>query len=146
MSDYNRVQIESVHLTMTGLVDGLPCRVLVDGLPALKQAWSGFTRKPLSGDPKNFVRPNTRKGRDLILKPHQLTVDVLNDIQDLIDTANSAASTLTVTVDGDLGTYVMECRPLLPDPVDFNGSEPVGGRVYDVAFKLTVESLTSYTE
>jgi hypothetical protein len=144
LSDYYKVQLDGLWLSQDGLEPeepNLACRVTIDGLEGLAMAEVGPIVKAISGKPWKFIQPNTGAGVDLVIKPLVLDPDVLDDLIDLIDSANSGDTLVNlVLADGELPDRDLLCRPGQPVvgyPGDFND-----GRIYGVVINLTVDSFS----
>lgn len=139
MADYNRVKIGSVYLTDTGLVDGLPCRVEVQGLQFLQTAKKGAIVKSANGTPYKFLIDNTGEGVELRFQIMVINTTTLDALKTVIDTAEAGALTVNTTIEGDLGDFDLEC---IPGQVPL---EPSGrfsdGRIFDVAVNLVISSM-----
>lgn len=141
MADYNKVQIENIFLTDTGLVGGLPCRAQVSGLDRLQISYAGNTVKAADNTPYNFAIEHLGKGIDIEIRPFVVTETVLNDVNAVIDAAILGGTTITLGItEGPFGDFSLECLPLFPRPVEFSG-EFSDDRISDAVFRFTAVSI-----
>lgn len=143
MSRFNSIQLGTIYLTDTGLDTGRGCKCEVSGLDELISSKAGATVIPISGKPFNFVRDNDGAGVSLTIKPYVLTQAVYSDLKDAFDAALSSDSTVQVIIDGDTGTFDLDCKPRMK-PMD-GDLRFVNGRIYNLAINLVVDSINSVT-
>lgn len=140
MGDYNLVQLGTIYFTDNGLVGGLPCRIDTQGVDDLALLFTGSVVKSGNGTPYVFILENT-SGVDLQLKPFVISVDVFNDIKDLIDTVTDDADTLDLIITGDVvGTLTMTCIPTFPKALPFPGMQE-NGTFQNASINLTMVSI-----
>lgn len=140
MARYNLIQIGSIYLTSSGLVGGTRCKTEVTGLDGLYHDYVGVTVKAMSGAPKNFPRTNLGEGVEIQIRPQVITSSVLDSIRDAFNTALGADSTIQCVFTGDIDTFDVDCKPLLPKPIDFSGRFR-NNFVYDASINLVVVSV-----
>src|SRR5690606_22552588 len=108
MAEYNRVQIEDLYLTDDGTNTGTPCLVEIPELAALRPAKRRTVIQCL-GAPQVQLFDNLI-GEALTLKIFLLHTDEWEDVIEIIDTADTNGTTITVKItDGELGEYDLEC-------------------------------------
>ena len=122
MADYNKVSIGSIFLTDDGTETGLPCRVEVTGLDRLKPTKTGAVQIAADGTPKAFITGNTGRGVLISIRPTAVMKDVFDDVNDAINDALGVPETINITIDGDTGTFDLDCVPSLPQPIEFPGT------------------------
>lgn len=141
MARFNTVQIETLYLTETGLAGGIPCKLEVSGLEALLLAYQGSTAIAADGTPYAFVQSNAEaQGSPISVRIETITAAVLSSLKTLFNAALAGSTTLTVTVNGDLGNFSVGCQPLFPTPISPSGKFR-NGRIFDVTLNLIVQSV-----
>jgi hypothetical protein len=140
MSDYHLVKIGTVYLTNDGLETGRHCRTTITGLDALIIGYTGVIHRAIDNTPYAQVTNNIGVGQDIQILIYRLTAAVYASLQTVINGAFSAAETINVVIDGDGGTFDLECMPGLPKPLTWAGDMGLG-RLHEVGVNLTVAEI-----
>lgn len=138
--EYNLVQLNTLYLTDTGLVGGVPCRTAVAGLDALSLTKAGQTTIAADGTPYNFISDGGGKGGPIKVSPEVVSSALLATLKTLLNTAIAANTTIHAIFTGDTGTFDLNVKPLFPKPIEFNG-EFFNGNIYGLVLNFTVQSI-----
>lgn len=136
MARFYRLQIGSVYLTDTGLSDGLPCKLKIGGVEALRVNYAGQTAPSADGTPQTIAFLIGTKGRPLAVTVETLPKTVFDSLITLINNALQNNSTITLVGTGDYGNFNAACVPTLPTPISSSG-EFIGGRLKQVVLNFT---------
>lgn len=142
--EFYLVKIGTITLSDDGTDSGTACLTKVDGLAKLFGAYVGSTRIPFTGRAWNFIAENNGANVKLLTKPFVIENDTLEDLRDLIDTANSAASQITVIISNGPGAVSVDCDPLFEGeepPIRFSGNF-ADDDVYEVQIALITRGFT----
>jgi len=126
MADYSLVSIGGVYLTDDGLVTGSPCRVIVQGLDQLRTTKRGANTQAADGSSYMFVIDGESKGYTLVFNLGSVTHAVVEDLYDAINALIAADDVVAVTIDGDEGTFALDCQPVWPNPIAYSGDTTSG--------------------
>lgn len=119
MARYNQVQIGSVYLTSTGANGGKPCKVDVKGLGKLKTTKTGQVINSADGTPYAQLLSVGHKGLPIEVITDWMTKTVFDSVVSLIETAKNAASSITLVITGETGTFSLTTIPDVPEDIDF---------------------------
>jgi hypothetical protein len=142
MADYNRVKIGAIYLTDDGLGTGVPCRVEVAGLSRLKLSKTGVVRTAADGTPYPYTLDNAGQGAPIQIRSLVTMKNVFDDVVAEIEAA--AGAPLNITVDGDTGSFDLDCYPAHPNAIEFPGGFSEG-RIEGVTFNFVVKEINSVT-
>lgn len=145
MAEFYAVKFGTVYLTDTGLVGGQPCRTDVTGLDGLQTPYAGNVIKAADNTPYTFLQPFDGRGVELKIAPYVLSSAIIASLQSVINAALAGNTTINVTLDGDTGSYDLECVPnFRPDgsikPLEYSGKF-FNGQIYDGALNVVVQSV-----
>jgi hypothetical protein len=131
--DYNLVKVDTIYLTDSGLVGGVPCRTEVAGLDALKFTQTGSNTNAADGTVFQFKVDNLGKGLLLEIRPFAIMKSVFDSINAVIQDSLDNDTIINITISGDTGDFDLDVLPSLPKPIEFPGtffSEQIDGVVY----------------
>jgi len=131
---YNTVQINSLYLTKDGLSGGIPCKLTVAGLDALKPPVSAGVKKALDGTPYRRTVDFGGRGFDISITVEILLKDVFDDVNDEINDAITDEETLSLVITGDTGTFNLTVIPG-EKPIQFSG-EFINERIKQVTYNF----------
>lgn len=142
MSDYNLISIGSVYLTSDGTSMGNPCRTKVHGHGKLLNTYTGQIQKNLKNVPIAQVTPEVEAGvgEEISIEIRKLTIETLGDIQDEINAAYAASTTLNVVSVGTVGTFNLETLAKLPDAIS-DPSDVDEDYIYGITITFTVAGI-----
>jgi hypothetical protein len=139
MARFYRVQIGPVYLTDTGLIGGIPCKLKIPGIEALRVTYAGETAPSAGGTPHTVAFSVGTKGRPLSIEIESLPKAVFDSIVTLINNALANNTTITLIGTGDYGDFNLAAVPRLPSPIT-GSSEFINGRLKKVSFHFTTAS------
>lgn len=132
MARFNLIQIGSIYITGTGLVDGFRCKTEVQGLDPLRLSRRSSIIKAIDGTPFRQLSESV-KGIDFEISIDWVAKTVYDNILSLFDDSNEDGTVIAVSVDGDTGTYSVNAIPQ-SDPVSSDSFS--GGIIKKVKFKM----------
>lgn len=132
MARFNLIQIGSIYITSTGLVDGSRCKSEVTGLDPLRLSRRVSIIKAIDGTPYRQLS-ESEKGIDFQISIDWVAKTVYDNILNLFDDSNEDGTFIAISVDGDTGTYSVNAIPQ-SDPVSSEGFS--GGIIKKVKFKM----------
>jgi len=139
MARFYTLQIETVYLTDTGLAGGIPCKLKIGGVEALRLNYAGQTAPSADGTPQTVAFLVGTLGRPLSVSIETLPDSVFDSLVAVIDNALANDTTITLTGVGDYGDFSLEAVPTLPAPITSSG-EFINGRLKQVVLNFTTAS------
>lgn len=146
MARFNRVKINDLYLTSTGLVGGKPCELSIPNLDALEIEYAGNTVKAADNFPHDFITEFDGRGIDLPIIVSYFPQAILGSLKTLFAASIVGDDDLLVLITGgDLGDFSVDARPTFaPDgrtkPIQTAG-EFSGGIIRTVTINLTVREI-----
>lgn len=135
--EFNTVKINTTYLTMDGTALGLPCRVAVEGLVALRPAFGRLVKRTADGTPR--VQYRERKGRSITITIFTISETALDTLLAELDSVEAASSLHNLVISGDTGDFNVDCvREETDAPGTFNN-----GHVHDVKLVFAVYTVNS---
>lgn len=139
MARFYRLQIGSVYLTSDGTSAGLPCKLKIGGVEALRVNYAGQTAPSADGTPQTVAFLVGTKSRPLSVTVETLPKTVFDSLVTVINNALQNNSTITLVGTGDYGDFNIACVPTLPTPISSSG-EFINGRLKQVVLNFTTTS------
>lgn len=134
MARFYRITIGNVALTKTGLVSGLPAKLLVSGADALRQTRTGQTTLAADGTPySQIVAFSAGKTLEIRVETYLLEA-VWDSLVALINSALENGADITVVGTGEIGDFSVSAAPLLPKPFEAAAFE--NGRILKPVFRF----------
>ncbi len=133
MGRFYRIQIDSIYLTDTGGVGGIPAKLAVSGVDDLLATMTGVAIPAVSGAVLQLVPWTIGKTFEIQIETH-LPAAVWQDLIDLINDALENDTALTVIGTGDTGNFNVEAKPFPVKP--FSSSNFENGRILKPNFKF----------
>lgn len=146
MAEFYTVKFGSVYFTDDGTSTGQACLTTVTGLDNLQVPYAGAVAKSADNTPYMFVLDFGGQGTEIKIAPMVISASILAALKEVISVAVVTGATINVLIDGDTGSYNLECLPLFKSeggvkPIEFSGKF-FNGQIYDCALNVVVVSAT----
>lgn len=137
MARFNRLKINDLYFTQTGLADGIPCILEASGLLPLRLARQRNVIVALDGS--TVVQKSQTKGMPIQITIGTIMSDTLDDLIGILNDAEADEQLLELLVTGDEGVFDLSC-----ELTNFTSAGKFENKqVYDVRLDLIVAVVNS---
>lgn len=122
MANFYRINIDSIYLTSTGLVGGIPCKL---DIPNADSLFDDFAQNPVianDGTPLVQIFENGNSGKQIDINIEVMPKTVWESLLALRNTAKTNSDTTQIVGIGDIGNFDVGAIPLKFSAKSFTNS------------------------